>query len=479
MIRRSPLAVLIMLAGVGACDSGADSDVVARASRNELTIDQAARLLASQSQLPNVPEVVEAVADLWIDYTLLAQAALEDSLLETVDLSPLVRQEIEQEMVYRLRDQVIQVDTVVTDEELVRLWDASEPGGQIRASHILLGLPNGATDAQRDSVHAFAAGLKERIEAGEDFAALAARYSQDGGTAQNGGSLGSLERGGLVAAFEEVAFALEPGEISDPVETVYGVHVIRLDQKELETLEGETRTMFLGEVRASRLAVAESLYVAGIEEPADVRVSDGAYAVVREISRRPGQKLGRRAASRPISTFGGGRLTAGDFQDWVQSRPPAFRTQLSQADSVSLEGLIRQLARGELLVMEASAQGFDPEPAQVDSLMERARSNFVIAANQLGLLGIEVTEGQSAEEAIEERVTRNLTEILQGQRDVIPLGVIAYALRQQYDAELLLPAIPRVVDAVDNLGSGQAPTPAGPAPRAPNAPPPVADSTGE
>jgi hypothetical protein len=481
MIRhKRPAIAVVLLAVLGGCDNGPDPDVLAVAEDHQLTIEHAARLLANQSQLPNRPEIVEALADLWIDYTLIATASVGDSLLEAVDLSPLVRTEIEQEMVYRLRDQVIQVDTLVSDEELTSLWAQSGPGGEVRARHILLSLGTGASDAERDSVRALAEDLKRRAERGEDFSALAREYSQDRGSAELGGDLGTFGRGDMVGPFEAAAFALETGEISDPVETIYGYHVILVDEKHLESLD-DNRVEFLAQVRAARVAAAESVYVASVEEPANVEIRSETFPALQELARRPGQRLGSRAAARPVATFDGGEFTVGEFQEFIQARPPAFRSQIPSADSSALDGMVRSLARAELLVNEAERQGFVLGQEETDSIMERARSRFGLAVAQLGLRDIAPAEGQTQREAIAQRVNQNLGEILQGQRDVIPLGVISYALRTEYRGEWFPTAVPQVVERVESFGGNPPPVETGapaPAPApAPNAPPP-ADSSG-
>ena len=80
--------------------------------------------------------------------------------------------------------------------------------------------------------------LRQEIEAGEDFAELAGVVSDDEGSAARGGDLGFFSRGQMVAPFEEAAFALAPGELSEPVQTRYGWHLIKVEER-LEEESGE------------------------------------------------------------------------------------------------------------------------------------------------------------------------------------------------------------------------------------------------
>ncbi len=91
---------------------------------------------------------------------------------------------------------------------------------QIHARHILL-----ETKAEAEVV-------LERLNDGEDFATLAEELSQDPGSAVEGGDLGWFPEGQMVAEFEEVAFSLEPGEISDVVESTFGFHIIEVLERD-------------------------------------------------------------------------------------------------------------------------------------------------------------------------------------------------------------------------------------------------------
>ena len=98
---------------------------------------------------------------------------------------------------------------------------------QVRASHILL-----KTDGKDDAaVKAKAEDILKQAKSGADFADLAKKYSEDEGSAKNGGDLDYFGRGRMVREFDAAVFAMEPGQISDLVKTQYGYHIIKLVDK--------------------------------------------------------------------------------------------------------------------------------------------------------------------------------------------------------------------------------------------------------
>jgi len=99
---------------------------------------------------------------------------------------------------------------------------------QIKARHILLKLSPDATESEETETKEKALSLLKRVRDGEDFAALAKKYSQDPATSK-GGDLGYFTRGQMVKPFEELAFSLKKGEIGGPVKTQFGWHIIQVD----------------------------------------------------------------------------------------------------------------------------------------------------------------------------------------------------------------------------------------------------------
>ena len=142
------------------------------------------------------------------------------------------------------------------------------------ARHILITVPDDADDATVEAAKRKLLELKQRIDAGEDFAALAKEFSQDPGSAADGGSLGEVERGMMVKPFEDALFALQPGQVSAPVRTQFGWHLIKLDRVDgggTRSFE-EVRERFADELKTEKAELqiydlAESLANIGYEEP--------------------------------------------------------------------------------------------------------------------------------------------------------------------------------------------------------------------
>lgn len=105
---------------------------------------------------------------------------------------------------------------------------------RVHARHILFSLGANATAEEKEKVRTTATKILEQARAGEDFAKLAETHSQDKATAPNGGDLGFFPRGRMVKPFEEAAFALPAGGISDLVESQFGLHIIKVEANEPE-----------------------------------------------------------------------------------------------------------------------------------------------------------------------------------------------------------------------------------------------------
>lgn len=136
----------------------------------------------------------------------------------------------------------------ITDEEVKVYYQENIKDytkEEIKASHILLGtldeFNQSIPENEKSEKLELAKEILRRAKAGEDFALLAKEYSDDTASGVNGGDLGYFPRGIMVAEFEEAAFALDSGQVSDIVETAFGYHIIKVFDKKSEviTLEDE------------------------------------------------------------------------------------------------------------------------------------------------------------------------------------------------------------------------------------------------
>lgn len=449
----------VFLLGTTACGEASSSDdgVVARVGEYELSVEAIADLLVNVERFPAQIDVIRQVADLWVDYTLLGVAAVDDSTFGSLDFEPLIQQQVNQFMIFQLRDSVIQTDTAISDLELAEIYAAEDPALEIRASHILMQFPPPASAAQRDTVRTQLLAIRARIEAGESFAALANQFSQDRGSGALGGDLGFFGRGDMVVEFEEAVLALEPGELSQPVETGFGLHLIRLDElrsKDFADIAADLRTR----VQTERFFRAESTYVAGVEGRADAELTDGALDIVRELARNPASRLSGRAGRRALFDYAGGALTVVETQLVLQTQAEPFRQQVVNGTDDEIDAFLRGLLQRELLADEARASGLEPPRERFDSMVTDARSQLQDAAGTLRLTRLDRAPGEPMEQALERAVYEAVERVLTGATDVIELGVIGFQLRQGSSPAIFDTGVGQAVLRLGQLRANRSPS---------------------
>ncbi|MCP4644110.1 MAG: hypothetical protein GY851_26945 [bacterium] len=102
----------------------------------------------------------------------------------------------------------------------------------VRPRHILIAIDT-QNPAGRASAHEQAVSIRQRIVDGEDFGDMAQRYSQDPGSASRGGTLGWTPKGEFAEAFEKYVWAAPIGEISEPIQTSFGFHIIVVEDRKI------------------------------------------------------------------------------------------------------------------------------------------------------------------------------------------------------------------------------------------------------
>ncbi len=181
-------------------------------------------------------KTIDEYVDLFVNYKLKVLAALKARL----DTTKSFRTEFAQ-----YRDQQVRPSFVTDDEMLAEAHkvynqtkDNIGPRGLIQPAHILMMIPQKATQQQQDEAKRRIDSVYTALQAGANFEELAKKVSQDPGSARNGGLIGWCGQNQLVKEFEDAAFALQPGEMSRPVLSPFGWHIILMkERKQLEPFE--------------------------------------------------------------------------------------------------------------------------------------------------------------------------------------------------------------------------------------------------
>jgi peptidyl-prolyl cis-trans isomerase D len=192
----------------------------------------------------------------------------------------------------------------------------------VRASHILLkteGKDEAAVKAKAEEI------LKE-AKGGADFAELARKYSEDESNAKNGGDLDYFGRGRMVPEFDAAAFNMEPGQISDPVKTQFGYHIIKLTEKKpgttrpLEEVKQQLTDQVQSERAQQQAADLAQRLEGEIKKPADLETAAKAQGLTV-------QETGFFAKDEPILGVGAApEMTARAFTMNDGEVSPALRT---------------------------------------------------------------------------------------------------------------------------------------------------------
>lgn len=136
---------------------------------------------------------------------------------------------------YERDEQAIAAVLATRVEDVSALYEARQDEfdvpEQTRARHILVRVPPNADEATRAELKAKARAAQQRVLDGEDFAAVAKQVSEDPEAKANGGDLGFFKRGQMAPAFDAVAFAIEPGTVSELVKTDFGYHIIWVEER--------------------------------------------------------------------------------------------------------------------------------------------------------------------------------------------------------------------------------------------------------
>lgn len=434
--------------------SRAEHDILARAAGRKLHVRDVVSVALTASRVPPTAGIVAEVAERWLEYTLLATAYSEDMKLGMLDLDILARPATEQTTIDRLFEQAVHNNTTYTDAQLEEAWKTQGPGEEMRARHILLKVPSNATLPQRDDVRRAAEVIQREAAApGADFSALARRYSEDL-SKESGGDLGFFGRGIMVPQFEDAVLKLELGQVSPVIESPFGYHVIKLEERRIRPL-GDERELFCQYLiqRARQIDIQD--FVDSLRTAADLTVDDGAAAQVKEMAQAGSHSLTAGVVKWTLATFDGGQLTAADLRYEMNASPTAALTELALASISAVNEVIKGQATKRLLLAEARKRGIQLTPEELREAREQVLATIQQLVETAGIEPVRTLNAMGDQPTIERLVLENLKEAVLRQRQMPALGPIGSQLRNIYDAKINVEIIPRVVDTIKRIRASQ------------------------
>lgn len=415
--------------------------VVAETPDHELTVTELAALMAEGEKVPLRRDVAEYLAHRWVEYLLFADRLLAgDSLLDTATVLHTFWPDVDQMRIdtyrERLMNERVRVDSTVVDS-------AYRAGNLRIIDHVLVRTTPDMAPPSRDSALAKAERLHRLAVAGEWDRANA--ESDDRGAQRRGGSLGVIHRGDMVDQFEDVAYALEPGEISDVVETRFGYHVVR------RRPPAEVWDEFEQAVHEELEARAEEEFVEDLLDRWRVEVRSSAPGDLREAGGAPLQAL---RSPRVLATYRDGRFTTADLVRWLQALPAQVSRGLAGASDSDLRDFTLEVVQREVLTREALAEGITLPDTVFDEFKRRLRLEVERLTRELELSALmgRVSDPRGRLVAAETVVEAYLSEIVNERRTpVVVPAFLADKLLREHRWNVSSPALDQAVERAQRI----------------------------
>jgi hypothetical protein len=371
--------VLMVLALTG-CDALRDAfspraDVVARANDQTLSVDRMADWGGGGKQVPLDAMAFSRLAHVWVDYALLAQTfAAGQDLRDSATIAGAMWPMVSQIKWERFHDILTKQGTNLSTQQV----DSAYQAGQVRLfQHILLRVPPNAAanvDAQKRSQ---AQGLLAQARAaGPRFGQLATRYSDDAGSKTQGGSLGVSTRGQFVPAFEDAAWELAPGAVSDVVKSPFGYHIIRRPPL------AEVRDSFRVGVEDRLVFRGDSLYLDSLTTRRRIQPSGRAPAIVRSALE---DLESARASNTILVSYNGGSFRERDLARWLSALDPQVAQTLPQATDEQINSFLKAIVQRELLLQQADSAKVTLNEGDWEQLRAQHDSAMLLLGSVLNL----------------------------------------------------------------------------------------------
>ena len=350
-------AMAVALLGMifAGCGS-APKDTVAKVGKYTITVDDLNEAVKPmQARWKSVDEAIEGrkgVLDNLVKQKLLLLGAYKEGLDKDSVVVARISGNDDRRLITALWQVEIANKVNITDQMVKDLYD--KRGTEFNAAHILV------------QDEALANEIAKKAKAGEDFAELATQYSKDPGSAAKGGDLGWFTVGRMVKPFEDAVVALKDGEISDPVKTNYGYHIIKRiatrtrQQEPFEKVKENLKKTLERELQGTKsMEFVDKMFADNnlkIDEKAVALVVSKFKAAAAESSNAvPSISFTDDEKKMTIATWNGGAWTLGQLDSAINVVPSYQQRPLSTP--LDVENFIKGNLQGDFLTAAAKKEG--------------------------------------------------------------------------------------------------------------------------
>ncbi|MFZ3136687.1 MAG: peptidylprolyl isomerase [Thermodesulfovibrionales bacterium] len=240
------VSLLLVMVFIHGNVSAKDDDVVAKIGDRKITISEFNKMLGyldseKQKVIEKNPQLKEVLLQQYIQGIVISNLAKKNGFDKNPELKEQLELLIDNYIAIEYLRKEVTNKVEVSEEDLKAYYeshkDEFKTPEMVRARHILIKTDPSASGEEKKKAKEKAEEILKKIKAGEDFVKLATDVSDDTATKTNGGELGFFSKGRMVTPFEDAAFSLKPGEVSGIVETQFGYHIIKVEEKKEPGME--------------------------------------------------------------------------------------------------------------------------------------------------------------------------------------------------------------------------------------------------
>ncbi len=438
-------AVLLSIVGLAACSGLKDAltahvDTVARAGGQELTVQRLSQMMAA-SNAPARKDVALAIANIWVNYQLLGEAAANgDSMNSQKMIDDGMWAQIAQIRLKKLFAAVSKSNPAFDSASYEKHYN---DGDLLAARHILIGVKRATAKPAEIEAARQKAAMVAKQATSANFAALAKKYSDDPGTKDNGGDLGVFQKGQMVPEFQAGVLSLKPGQISGPIQSDFGFHII------MRETWPDAKDKFSKAYSQVANQQAESTYGANLEKAAKITIKPEAAKTVRAVA---ADLDAYRDDHTTVATSSKVDMNAAKVAKWMAAYPAQtqIREKLQQLPDSVMGLFAKQLIVNEMMLMAADSAKITLDSGEKAGVRQVFVNSVWNSYNGLGVTPASLADSGKTVSAREKiaaaRIEKFMDNLLANKAQFVDVSEpVSRALHSKFDARVVTAGIDRAV----------------------------------